>query len=97
MRLLSLPEKIRRLWTAKAGRLDLIFVEKDDRGNQFNATTDTLELNLLQAHYEQVTREGLVYKKVIPRTPRANQLRVVVRDAASGSTGSVTAPFRQIQ
>lgn len=79
------------------GRLDLMFVQKDDRGNQYNGEVETLDLRLLQPHYEQVVRDGLVYKKVLNRDRRAKQLRVVVRDAASGSLGSVTVPFDQVR
>jgi len=79
------------------GRLDLLFVQKDDRGGQFNGTSDTMELQLQQANYEKVSREGLIYKKTIEMAPQANQLRVVVRDAASGTVGTVTIPFREIK
>ena len=79
------------------GRLDILTVQKDDRANQYNGQVETLELNLLQPNYEKVTREGLIYKKVIDRERRANQVRVVVRDAASGSIGSVTALFSQFR
>ena len=71
-------------------------MQKDDRGNQYNGETDTVELNLLPATYEQITRQGMTYKKSINRDRRASMFRVVVRDAASGSIGSVTVPFNQI-
>jgi VWFA-related protein len=79
------------------GRLDLLFVQKDDRGGQFNGLSDTMELQLLQPNYEKVSKEGLVYKKTIEMASQANQLRVVVRDAASGTVGTVTVPFREIK
>lgn len=77
--------------------LDLLFVQKDDRGRQFNGVTDTMELQLLQANYERVSKERLVYKKTIEMASQANQLRVVMRDAASGTVGTVTIPFREIK
>jgi VWFA-related protein len=80
-----------------AGRLDVLFVQKDNRGNQYRGITQTIEMNLLQPNYEKVTREGLIYKQVLERERRANQIRVVVRDAASGSIGSVTVPFDQLR
>ena len=79
------------------GRLDLLFVQKDDRGGQFNGVSDTMELQLHQANYEKISKEGLIYKKTIEMAPQANQLRVVVRDAASGTVGTVTVPFREIK
>ena len=80
-----------------AGRLDVLFVQKDKVGNQYGGITQTIEMNLLQPNYERVTREGLIYKQVLARERRANQVRVVVRDAASGSIGSVTVPFDQLR
>jgi hypothetical protein len=71
-------------------------VQKDDRGNQFNGETETVDLNLLPATYDQITRQGMLYKKTITRDRRASMFRVIVRDAASGSIGSVTVPFNQI-
>jgi VWFA-related protein len=78
------------------GKLDLLFIQKDDRGNQYNGEVEAMELNLLKETYDQVTRQGLVYKRTITRDRRASLFRVVVRDAASGSIGSVTAPFNQV-
>ena len=75
----------------------MLFVQKDDRGGQFNGLSDTMELQLLQPNYEKVSKEGLVYKKTIEMASQANQLRVVVRDAASGTVGTVTVPFREIK
>jgi len=86
-------ERVNGRW---AGRLDLLFVQKDDRGNQFNGETETVDLNLLPATYDQITRQGMLYKKTITRDRRASMFRVIVRDAASGSIGSVTVPFNQI-
>jgi VWFA-related protein len=80
-----------------AGRLDVLFIQKDARGNQYSGVTQTIEMNLLQANYERVTQEGLIYKQVLERERRANQIRVVVRDAASGSIGSVSVPFDQLR
>jgi VWFA-related protein len=79
------------------GRLDLLFVQKDDRGGQYNGVSDTMELRLLQANYEKVSKDGLIYKKTIELASQASALRVVVRDAASGTVGTVTVPFREIK
>jgi hypothetical protein len=79
-----------------AGRLDLLFIQKDERGREYNPASDALELQLLQPNYERVSRDGLTYHKVVVLSPQAKTLRVVVRDAASGSIGSVTIPMNQI-
>jgi hypothetical protein len=78
------------------GRLDLLFVQKNDQGKQFNGTEDTMELNLTRANHDVLVKEGLIYHKPITLAPQAKMLRVVVRDAASGNLGSVTVPFDKI-
>ena len=79
-----------------AGKLDLMFVEKDDHGAQTYGVDDTLSMELKQQNYDRVQREGLTYHRVLPRTDKASELRVVVRDASTGAVGSVTAPFNAI-
>jgi hypothetical protein len=75
------------------GRLDVLFVQRDDHGKEFSGVNDTLSLNLHQALYDRMTKEDLVYSKVIPRAAQATMLRLVVRDAASGALGSLTVPL----
>jgi len=50
-----------------------------------------------QPNYERVQQEGLLYHRLIPRDLKASELRVIVRDAATGALGSITAPFNDIQ
>ena len=78
------------------GRLDLLFIQKDESGRQYGGLDDRLDLNLTEANYQKLMKEGLVYKKTLKTEAKASQLRVVVRDSASGSLGSVTIPFRDL-
>ena len=86
---ISLEEQADR-WV---GRLDILFVQRDDHGKEFNGVNDTLNLNLHQTLHDRLTKEDLVYNKVIPRATQATVLRLVVRDAASGALGSLTVPL----
>jgi len=79
-----------------AGKLDLLFVEKDAHGAQTYGVDDTLSMELKQQNYDRMQREGLTYHRVLPRTDKASELRVVVRDASTGAVGSITAPFSAI-
>ena len=79
-----------------AGKLDLLFVEKDAHGKQTYGIDDTLSLELKKENYDRVQREGLTYHRVLPRNSQATEVRVVVRDTATGALGSVTAPFSAI-
>jgi VWFA-related protein len=79
-----------------AGKLDLLFVEMDPHGKQIYGVDDTLSMEFRQPNYDRVQQEGLLYHRVVPRDPKASELRVIVRDAATGALGSITAPFNDI-
>jgi VWFA-related protein len=79
-----------------AGKLDLLFVEKDEHGAQTYDLDVTLALNLKKPSYDRLQQEGLIYRRVLPRTDKASEIRVIVRDASTGAVGSVTAPFNAI-
>ncbi len=79
-----------------AGKLDLLFVEKDAHGKQTYGIDDTLSMELKQQNYDRVQREGLMYHRVLPLNSQSTEVRVVARDASTGAVGSVTAPFHAI-
>jgi VWFA-related protein len=76
-----------------AGKLDILFVQKDEHGKQYNGQDDTLELRLTEPNYRKAITDGLIYQRQVPRAPRGKEMRVIVRDAASGAVGSLTMPF----
>jgi len=79
------------------GRVDLIFMQKDDQGRQLpGGITNTLELNLSKESYLKMLKGGLVYRTAFPRQPNSVNLRIAVRDAGTGSVGSVSIPFSQV-
>ena len=57
---------------------------------------DTLSIALTEENYKKVTEHGLIHRYRGLRQPAAVTLRIVVRDAATGSVGSVTVPLAQI-
>jgi len=79
------------------GAIDLLMVQKNDRGKTFNGEDSTITLAMKPDTYQKVEKEGFVFHKVIPRAAQATMLRVIVRDASSGTLGSVTVPFRQLK
>jgi VWFA-related protein len=79
-----------------AGKLDLLFVQKEAHGKQVSGLDDTVSMEFSQPNYESVERDGLPYHRVIRREAQATEFRVIVRDAATGAVGSVTAPFSAI-
>jgi VWFA-related protein len=77
--------------------LDIVYVQKDDQGHvQGENIGDTLSLALSDSSYAKVVKEGLIVERRFRRRPQAITLRIVVRDVASGSIGSLTIPFSQI-
>jgi VWFA-related protein len=79
------------------GRLDVLFVQRDDQGNQYGGTDDTINLNLTPDTYKKLMNDDLAYHRVVARAAAAKLLRIVVRDAASGAMGSVTVPLNRVK
>jgi len=78
------------------GRLDVLFIQRDNGGNQYNGLDDTINLNLGTESYQKFIKNGFVYAKIIDRADRAKIIRIVVRDSASGAIGSITVPLAKI-
>ncbi|MDP9171010.1 MAG: VWA domain-containing protein [Acidobacteriota bacterium] len=79
------------------GQFDILFVQKDDRGKQFKGEENTVNFALKPETWEKISKEGFVFHQFVPRIAQATALRVVVRDASSGTLGSVTVPFDQLK
>lgn len=78
------------------GKLDVLYVQKNDQGRDFNGTDNTINLNAQQATYDKIVSEGLGFHQTVQRNPQATSLRIVVRDAPSGNIGTVTVPFKAL-
>ena len=78
------------------GRLDILIVQKNDRGQQFDGKEERVELNLTRATYDKVVQSGFIFRSSVLKNPQAKEVRVIVRDAPSGTLGSVTIPFGKI-
>jgi hypothetical protein len=82
-------------WKAE---LDVVYVQKTENGQSpGDGIADRVSLALTEATYADVMRNGLVRDRTFARQPRASTVRIVVRDAATGSTGSIIVPFSQIE
>ena len=78
------------------GRLDVLFVQGDENGNQYGGFDDTINFHFNSAEYAKFLKGGFVYTKMVNRSDRAQHLRIILRDAATGAIGSVTIPFAKI-
>ena len=79
------------------GRLDILFVQRNDQGQEFGGLDDKVNLNLTQATYAKLQSDDLAYHRVVTRAPQARLMRIVVRDAASGAMGSVTVSLNRVK
>ena len=79
-------------WRAQ---LDVVFAQlsKDDR--ILESVKDHVELALLPESYGAAVTQGWFYPKTVDVNPKAEKLRVVVRDCATGAVGSVSVPVYQ--
>jgi hypothetical protein len=78
------------------GRLDILFIQKNDRGQQFDGQDETVTLNVTKDNYDKITKNGFVFRKTVNMNSQAKMVRIVVRDAPSATMGSVTIPFNTL-
>ncbi|MBI5281896.1 MAG: VWA domain-containing protein [Candidatus Solibacter usitatus] len=72
--------------------LDLMFFQKTPDG-KMNGLHAALPLKLSLDAYQTVLKKGLLYRRTITRDAGAFALRVVVRDATNGATGTLDIPL----
>ena len=78
------------------GSLDVLLVQQSPDGRTLRAARDNLALRLTQQAYQRVNQEGVILVEVLDVLPATAQVRVVVRDPASGNLGSVTVPVGKV-
>ena len=76
-------------WT---GKLDVFLVKRDETGLRAMVKEQTLALDLRQASYERIMREGIPFEQYIDKNQLAEALRIIVVDENAGRIGSVTLP-----
>lgn len=74
--------------------LDVLFAGLGKDGRVLQGIKDHIELALFPDNYAEVAAEGWFYPKHVFVSPKAEKLRVVVRDLATGAIGSVSVPVR---
>jgi VWFA-related protein len=77
-------------WRAQ---LDVVFAQIAKDGRILESVKDHLELALLPQTYSDAATQGWLYPKTVDVNPKAEKLRVVVRDLATGAVGSVSIPI----
>ncbi len=76
------------------GALDFLFSQRDVEGKVLSNISLNLGLHLPSESHSQLEKEGITFSRTLEVVPTAFLLRVVVRDARSGSIGTVSVPLR---
>jgi hypothetical protein len=77
------------------GLFDVLAGQYSKQGKSLGGTTKSLSENITNATYQEIMRKGLTITFYQDVARRAEELRVVVRDGLSGSTGSVNIPLHR--
>ena len=78
------------------GALDLLFVQRGADKKDLVGEAKTFDMRLQRDTFARIRRDGLVLTRNLLLVPGAAELRVVVRDVNSGSTGSVSIPLSRV-
>ncbi len=75
------------------GRLDVVYaLSSTPDANAVTGSQDEIRLDMTPATYRKALGAGLILHKELPIAGAVHRLRVIVRDSATGSTGSVDIP-----
>jgi VWFA-related protein len=75
------------------GAIDTAIVQQTREGANLDVETYNMAMRLIPETYERLLREGLNITRTVRRRPGSDHLRIVVRDAATGSMGSLRIPL----
>jgi hypothetical protein len=78
------------------GGVDLLYVQQGPDGRDVTGETKTLNMRLTRETYERALKDGLIWTRDLSLADGAAQLRIVVRDLASGAIGSVNIPLNKL-
>jgi hypothetical protein len=79
------------------GRLDVLFLQVTDDGRKVEGHFERLDLSLTHESLREIEKEGLTISQQLSLNPDASEVRVVIRDARSGSIGSVSIPLNHLR
>jgi VWFA-related protein len=76
----------------RTGAVDLFFLQRDASGAILTVEKQHVAVNLEEKQFEYLARAAMVLDRHLVVQARSAEIRVVLRDAASGAFGSVTVP-----
>jgi VWFA-related protein len=89
------PHDINLVWQDGrwVGTLDFLFSQRDIEGAVVSGLSQNLAMRLTSETHERLEANGITFNATIKIDPYVHVLRVVVRDARSGSIGTVSVPL----
>jgi len=78
-------------WT---GGIDLLFLQRDSNVALLGAEQKHIGLNFPDANYENLLKTGAIFERHVDILPQAVNVRVLLRDSATGIVGTVTIPLK---
>jgi VWFA-related protein len=78
-----------------AGQIEEMFVEFNEAGDQVGRQSDKKRFEITAAQKPKFDSIGITLPETIPMVAGAVKLRIIVRDTASGRTGSLTVPLHR--
>ena len=75
------------------GQIEVSLIQRDNCGNTYEPLTQALGLKLRQDSYDKAVKSGMPYARSFRMSPKADSLRVIVRDLSSGNMGTSTIPL----
>jgi VWFA-related protein len=80
----------------RTGAVDLFFLQRDATGTIVAAEKQHVVLNLDEKQYEYLTHAAMVLDRHLTVLQPSTEIRIVLRDAASGTFGSVTLQVKSL-
>jgi VWFA-related protein len=79
-----------------AGQIEEMFVEFNEAGDQVGRQSDKKRFEITAAQKPKFDSIGMTLMQTVPMAAGAVRLRIIVRDTASGRTGSLTVPLDRV-
>ncbi len=79
------------------GTLDFLFSQRTFDGQIVSSSSKSLVMNLAPETHDQLERDGITFTRTLDVSTTSDLLRIIVRDARSGSIGTVSVPLKPIQ
>jgi hypothetical protein len=76
--------------------LALAIAQRTADGGVVKSVVGTVDVGVPAARYEQVMNQGFSFTRAIPLAETAEQVHIVLRDPASGATGSLIIPIARL-